>query len=478
MKRQGLSDLRAAIEANTQRRSLDDLKKQGKRHVRVVSGEKVMKIIQAIVNDIVDREVGQTTAEHRERIAQRTKGEFDRVLKMQTDQDGLINQQKDTIEALTSRLEKAVAKVDGARKELEGSRAELLGKELELKQQRARANEESERVIGVQEGLRARDVEIGQLQARLNDETERAAELREQLKKREQKMDQLSSASADEGQRVNDLRDELHVAQSELESLRTQGTDAQMRSEQLTGTLKARDERLGEVTGELQERKLELERVRAERDMLSSEITNLRDRAAESGVVQQFQSELAEMKAAMLAMNDRPAVADDAVVQAIVEQLTERETTSSTGMEERFAAQLDRSLDEIQRTMKLATASPIDVVVEATDVLVDKIFDHDIDELSTNLDELELEETTSSASIGSSLDRLRAMRAGTPAQEEAPVSESESNEDDNDATEAFPAEGNHGPTAEEESVSDTSKEKLATSMDRLKAVRGNANEDD
>ena len=473
MKRQALTDLRAAIEANTSRKSLDELRKQGKRHVRVVSGEKVMKIITAIVNDIVDREVGATTAEHRERIASKTRHEFDRVLKMQTDQDGLIKQQQEAFGSIKEQLERANAKVDGARQELEGSRAELLAKELEVKQLKSRAGDEGERTTELQEGLRSRDVEIGQLQARLSDESERANELRDQLQQRDQQMDQLSSASADEGERLNSLRDELQTAQGELETLRAESKDAGMRAEQLTETLKARDERMGEVSEELLERKLELERLRAERDVLNNEVASLRDRAADSNVVEHFQSELAEMKAAMLAMSDRPAVADDAVVNAIVEQLTERESSNSAGLEERFSAQLDRSLDEIQRTMKLATASPIDVVVEATDVLIDKIFDHDTDELSTNLDEIELESQTSKSSIGSNLERLRAMRAGAAL---------ETNSDDSAETpesgEEFPPEGNHGPTAPEESVSDDSRQKMAASMDRLKAVRDEADEDE
>src|SRR3970282_1099712 len=94
MRRQALDNLRAAIEANTERRTLEQLKAQGKRSVRVVSGEKVMQIITAIVNDVVDREVGDASDRDRDRIVQETKQQFDRVLKIQADQEALLQEAK------------------------------------------------------------------------------------------------------------------------------------------------------------------------------------------------------------------------------------------------------------------------------------------------------------------------------------------------------------------------------------------------
>ena len=74
-----------------------------------------------------------------------------------------------------------------------------------------------------------------------------------------------------------------------------------------------------------------------------------------------------------------------------------------------FEGALDNALDKIERTMKAATASPIDITVEATDVLLDKIFDAGDDELSTNLDQLEVEQSTSRKGIRGSLGKLRAL---------------------------------------------------------------------
>ena len=97
MQRKALDTLGAAIKANTERRTLDELKAQGKKHVRVVSGEKVLRIIQAIVGDIVDSEVGEITQQDRSRIVKETQRRFDRVLKMQTEQEDRLAEMREDL---------------------------------------------------------------------------------------------------------------------------------------------------------------------------------------------------------------------------------------------------------------------------------------------------------------------------------------------------------------------------------------------
>jgi len=136
MKRQALDDLRAAIEANTQQRSLEDLRAEGKQNVRIVSGERVFQIITAVVHDLINREVGQITERDRDRIVSKTKQEFDRVLKMQTKQDGLILGQKDLIEDYKRRLARASERLGDDGKQLEELREQLRERELELERLR------------------------------------------------------------------------------------------------------------------------------------------------------------------------------------------------------------------------------------------------------------------------------------------------------------------------------------------------------
>ena len=80
-------------------------------------------------------------------------------------------------------------------------------------------------------------------------------------------------------------------------------------------------------------------------------------------------------------------------------------------LEGRFSFQMDQTLDEISRALRVATMKPVDVEVEATDVLVDRIFDQE-SEMKTNLGILAVEERTSGNGIKGHLARLREARGG------------------------------------------------------------------
>jgi hypothetical protein len=326
MKRQALEDLRAAIEANTKQRSLEELRAEGKQKVRVVSGERVFQIINAIVRDIIAQEVGEITERDRDRIVKRSKQEFDRVLKMQTKQDGLILGQKDLLEEYKRRVEK------------------------------------------------------------LNDR------LRE------------------DGGRVEELDERL----------------------------RARD--------------LELERLRGEKETLSAELEAARERSGESEDVKELRGELTQVKSLLKVLEERSATANE----ALLERLLAREAAGAHELEERFSTTLEDALDRITKTMEAATARPIDVAIEATDVLIDKLFDAE-DEMDTNLGRLEVEERTSRTGIARNLDKLRQMRA----QDEEPETPKKKRR-------------RRGPDAKTEKVSDESLRKMKESMNRLKTVRANA----
>lgn len=85
MSRQALNGISQVIKANTTEKSIDDLRAEGKKRVRVVSSERVMTIIQAIVDDTIASEVGEITKRDRDRIVGDTQERFSRVLKMQQD---------------------------------------------------------------------------------------------------------------------------------------------------------------------------------------------------------------------------------------------------------------------------------------------------------------------------------------------------------------------------------------------------------
>ena len=100
---------------------------------------------------------------------------------------------------------------------------------------------------------------------------------------------------------------------------------------------------------------------------------------------------------------------DAATVEALAKQFAERDGAATKDMEERFQASLDHTLDQIGKTLHAATASPIDNPVEATEMLVNKLFDHE-DDMESNYEQLEIAERKSKASIKGPLDALRAMR--------------------------------------------------------------------
>ena len=92
-----------------------------------------------------------------------------------------------------------------------------------------------------------------------------------------------------------------------------------------------------------------------------------------------------------------------------MDRITDRDASAAEDMEKRFRERMEETLSEVTRALSLATARPIDTTVEATDVLIERLFDHD-DELGTNLDVLAVEELNGGQNIADNLERLRAAR--------------------------------------------------------------------
>jgi len=371
MRRQALDNLRDAIEANTERRSIEQLKAQGKKHVRVVSGEKVLKIIKAIVSDIVDREVGELTDRDRERIVAETKQQFDRVLKLQNEQDALLEEQKNLVEEYREKI----ARADGERERFQARIEEA-----------AAAGKERESALAA-ELERARTSE---------------REAVERLQKAERVVQKLEA-------RYVNLRNTCTNYDSELQ-------------------------RQGEA-----------------RKRLEAEIAALRERAGESEAVGQLRGDLDEMKSFLRALGEKSSGVDEETVSTLLDRLSERESFNTGALEEKFNASLDASLDKITKTMEAATAKPIDVEIEATDVVIDKLFDHHEEVLSSNLDELDVDVRTTKDGIGGNLAALKALRAGRKPQQEEP-----------DPEEA---------AADVAETAETRAEPVPVGMDRLKPVR-------
>ncbi len=149
MSRNALNGISQVIKANTTEKSIDDLRAEGKKRVRVVSSERVMAIIQAIVDDTISSEVGEITKRDRDRIVSDTQERFSRVLKMQQD------------------LEQDVDDLRGSLREAELERERLRGEKTLLE-----AQIESSRRAGGEEDASAR---LAREMARLKDVVERTS---------------------------------------------------------------------------------------------------------------------------------------------------------------------------------------------------------------------------------------------------------------------------------------------------------------
>ena len=69
-------------------------------------------------------------------------------------------------------------------------------------------------------------------------------------------------------------------------------------------------------------------------------------------------------------------------IRALREELAVAASASADASSARFESALEGALDKITRTMESATARPIEISVEATDVLLDKISEGGLDSLS------------------------------------------------------------------------------------------------
>ncbi|HEX5137141.1 MAG TPA: hypothetical protein VFY93_09225 [Planctomycetota bacterium] len=443
MRRQALDNLRAAIEANTERRTLEQLKAQGKRSVRVVSGEKVMQIITAIVNDVVDREVGDATERDRDRIVHETKSQFDRVLKIQADQEALLQEQRDIATQYRDKLEAAQAEVERVRKQIEDLRAEEGEREAHLiAEHQELLRELNERYTAATARAKALEQEKDRLSQMLEEEKHRAAEREERQAEdydarveafRKEQEELVARLQAEKGAVAGRQEQALSAASAKLHEIEERAAtdrDARVRAEQKAETAERDAKQAAHAAKEAEARRAEADRVTRdlaakietqrvalearEREVarLTEDLAAARAAAGKADDVRKLEEQLSQMHQFLRVLDERSAGANEATVQALVEQLSHKQTLDTQSLEAKFNQTLDASLEKFTKTVEAATAKPIDIVVEATDVLVDKIFDTPADQMSTNLDSLEVDQKKSKRGIGGNLAALRAMRAG------------------------------------------------------------------
>jgi hypothetical protein len=440
MSRDALLGIGRVIKANTSVKSIETLQAEGKKRVRVVSSERVMAIIQAIVDDTINAEVGEITSRDRERIVSDTQERFSRVLKMQQDLEQQVEELRGSLRAAETererlRSDKALleAQCETARRvEGESDGAVRLSREL------AGVRETVERsVLDVAERQAQAETKLSQrlerefrsvavCLAQIHEDASRAPAAADALVKLRGDFDAFECRILGVERGSSELSE--HVSRAVLERLEEReaaagdrrGTAAGVDAAQLTETLRrlqhssdgARQSVLDELAmlrGSVDESRTHAASVRAEQ---------FRE------LEQRLDGALADLRGEFAALATRTvesAARQHDAVQALREHLAQNATSQSDALATGFKGALETALDKITRTMASATARPIETNVEATDVLLAKIFDARDGEVSSNLDQLDVEQRRSRRSILSSVDRLKQMSgaAGNGAQKPA-----------------------------------------------------------
>jgi hypothetical protein len=471
MSRQALKGIGQVIKANTTEKSIEALQAEGKKRVRVVSSERVMAIIQAIVDDTINSEVGEIAKRDRDRIVNDTQERFSHVLRMQQD------------------LEQDMDDLRGTLREVELERDRLRGEktilEAQLEVQRradgdddavaklardvARLRETVERgarepggldeaaVARLVERLTARDAQVSRrldtefedLRTRIASAGREAATSSGEMAVRVSNavlngLDERDSAvndgrsaaaAAETAQTAETLRRLQRSAEearqavlAEIGSLRGAVDDAKKRgadvqAEQLRGleqrlasgasessvalarTVERLAERMAALDGSIQAVRGELADA-VDRAVKGGASASQADVAARvDGALAQLRGELSSLNARAVESAERQQEA----VQAIRAQVAQNAAVQSGSLESTFKGALEQALDKITKTMERATARPIETSGEATDVLLAKMFDMPDVEMTSNLDQLDVEQRTTKVKISDSVGRLNEM---------------------------------------------------------------------
>lgn len=187
----------------------------------------------------------------------------------------------------------------------------------------------------------------------------------------------------------NQTENLVNQLQTEVKKLRGQIKHLMERDKELVGALRRREKRLGRMRETIHSYDAEITRLAKQIQHDAKLIARLeaQEPAAPPAEVDSLRAEITELKSF----------------------LVERDQKAGSELEGRFKENLDQTLDKISRTLEAATARPIDSHIEATDVLVAKVFD-DEGEMDTNLGRLDVR-VSSAEKVSDTLDRLRRLRA-------------------------------------------------------------------
>jgi chromosome segregation ATPase len=167
MKQEDRHRVAEVIEQNTQRVALGELAAAGKSHVRVISAEKTLAIIEAIVGQTIARRAGELAEVDRERVVKEANEQFQRVVRIQADAEALVQQQKELIAgqaarvaALEQGLRKAASVVKRHEKRLGNARETILSYDQEIERLAGQVRRDAELIEDLRKALEERAGEV------------------------------------------------------------------------------------------------------------------------------------------------------------------------------------------------------------------------------------------------------------------------------------------------------------------------------
>jgi len=301
--------------------------------------------------------------------------------------DNLVGQKQEQIDLL--------ARSEGERGEEAGRREQA------LTDSRARV-EELDNLVGQKQEKEAElaayhKAQLAEVRAKYSSLETDSAGRDQALTDTHRRIEELST-QRDEAREAKDVA-ETEVRQSERKLRRMQARQTTARSK-----LEEREREVARLSDELATADQVVREAQEGLAGMASEIAAAREEA-EKSAVSKVRGEVGELKELLSSLAERGSGPDEATLEALIGQLGERDTE----LEGRLNVQLDRTLEEITRSLHRATASPIEVFGEATDILVGRIFDEE-HEMTSNLDSLEVQELATKGGVENSIAQLRAAR--------------------------------------------------------------------
>ena len=422
----GIGDV---IKAHTTEKTIDELRASGKKRVRVVSGQRVMEIIQAIVDDTIDREVGEITTRDRNRIVSDTRERFDRVLKMQTGLEQTVNElrselresdlERERLKADKGFLEQQVQSVRKSSGEPEA--VTRLGRDIDRLRESVdeihrRVSTTDEAAIGrAVERLTARDeanarrmaAELDDVRKRIDGiarDTARAKDstleaLADRLAESQRRSDQdlakrLETEFNGVHERITELRDRVSGAEASSTGLDRLGADLDALEQRMRGVEQSSEDLAERISSSIA---IELVALRealvasrsdveaASADALSGVERRLAERMSEeSGELVRTVADLAQR---VTAIDDRTGNAVEAVAERVAERVV-IDAGALTDAVARVASRVDARIDEITQAVQAADANRAGEVKQLRQDVLAATADHSgIEAALSSLDE-------------------------------------------------------------------------------------------